>query len=218
MPAGQWLRSAGASLRLGRRVTALAPGPAGGWLVDGEAFDAAVLACPAAEAARLAEPVAPAWSALARGLRYEPIVTVTLACPGARLAAPMVALPADDRSAPAQFVFDQGALGQTAGHFSFVISGAAPWVAQGREATSQAVLGQAASAFPAGTWPRPPTPVAVIAERRATFRCTPGLQRPPAAVAGHLWAAGDHVDGPYPATLEGAVRAGEHAAAMVVGA
>ena len=48
-----------------------------------------------------------------------------------------------------------------------------------------------------------------LAERRATFACVPGLQRAPAmAIAPGLVAAGDHVEGPYPATLEGAVRSG----------
>ena len=32
--------------------------------------------------------------------------------------------------------------------------------------------------------------------------------RPAAAIAPGLWAAGDYVEGPYPATLEGAVRSG----------
>jgi predicted NAD/FAD-dependent oxidoreductase len=36
----------------------------------------------------------------------------------------------------------------------------------------------------------------------------PGLRRPRAAIAPGLWACGDYVEGPYPATLEGAVRAG----------
>ena len=43
-------------------------------------------------------------------------------------------------------------------------------------------------------------------EKRATFRCTPGLQRPSMQAAEGLLAVGDHVEGPYPATLEGAVR------------
>ena len=52
----------------------------------------------------------------------------------------------------------------------------------------------------------------VATEKRATFQCTPPLQRPSAAVAPGLWAAGDYVHGPYPATLEGAVRSGRQAA------
>ena len=39
--------------------------------------------------------------------------------------------------------------------------------------------------------------------------------RPGLAVASGLLAAGDHVEGPYPATLEGAVMAGERAAAAL---
>jgi hypothetical protein len=44
-------------------------------------------------------------------------------------------------------------------------------------------------------------------ERRATFACTPDLLRPSMQVATGLLAAGDYVEGPYPATLEGSVRA-----------
>ncbi|HEX7690292.1 MAG TPA: desaturase, partial [Burkholderiaceae bacterium] len=53
--------------------------------------------------------------------------------------------------------------------------------------------------------------IAARADRRATFRCTAGVVRPGMAVAPGLLAAGDYVDGPYPATLEAAVRAGEAA-------
>ncbi|MBT9488798.1 MAG: FAD-dependent oxidoreductase [Rubrivivax sp.] len=214
-PAGQWLRRGGATLHLGRRVDRLVPaGP--GWQLDGEPFDAVVLASSAAEAARLTRDIQPVWSAQAAGLAYEPIVTVYLQADNAQLPAPMVALHADEHGAPAQFVFDIGALGGPAGRFAFVISGAAPWVARGREAIEQATLAQAQSAFPAGTWPQGLQLLQLISEKRATFRCTPGLDRPPAAIAPQLWAAGDHVQGPYPATLEGAVRAGRAAAQAVL--
>ena len=52
-------------------------------------------------------------------------------------------------------------------------------------------------------------------ERRATFACTPGLVRPGLRPLPHhttLAVCGDYVDGPYPATLEGAVRSGLAAA------
>jgi squalene-associated FAD-dependent desaturase len=212
-PAERWLRAAGARLHDGTRVRALrAQGT--GWLVDGQAFDAVVLACSAAEAARLAQPHAPAWAATAEALRYEPIVTAYLHCPGARLPAPMTAL-VEGPDAPAQFAFDHGALGATPGLFAFVISGAAPWVARGLHATGQAVLRQAQVTFPAGTWPGTPTVLRVLADKRATFRCTPALARPGIQLAPALLAAGDYVDGPYPATLEGAVRSGEAAAARL---
>ena len=47
-----------------------------------------------------------------------------------------------------------------------------------------------------------------LTEKRATFRCTPALRRPALQVAPGLHAAGDYIAGPYPATLEGAVRSG----------
>lgn len=240
-PALAWLAAAGAGLRLGRRVQRIEPaaadtggsaaasdaggsaaaGDAGGgkatagWTVDGERFDAAVLACGPMQSAALAAELAPRWAERAAALRYEPIATVTLHAPGSRLAAPMVALASDTDRAPAQFAFDHGLIGGTPGRFTFVVSGAARWVARGRDAIAEATLAQARAAFPPGTWALPPAVAGVIVEKRATFRCTPALDRPPARIAPALWAAGDHVEGPYPATLEAAVRSGLAAAAGV---
>ncbi len=214
-PAGAWLQAAGARLDLGRRVGQLAPDGAG-WRVDGEPFDSVILACTAHEAARLTQDLAPAWSAQASALRYEPIVTVYLRAPGARLPAPMTALIEGPR-APAQFAFDHGALGATPGLFAFVISGARRWVDAGLDVTGQAVLQQARDDFAPAAWPSAPTLVKVLAEKRATFRCTPGLARPAAAIAPQLVAAGDYVEGPYPATLEGAVQSGENALRLLLG-
>ncbi len=207
-PALRWLVARGCTVRLGRRVMALQPGAQGGWQVDGEAFDAVILACTAAEAARLAAPHASRWAQAAAALPYEPIVTVLLECPGASLVHPMVSLP----DGPAQFAFDLGAIGHPPGRFSFVISGAGHWVDQGRQATSSAVLEQAVRSFPAHTWPQVPKLLSCIVEHRATFRCVSNLDRPPSVIAPGLVAAGDYISGPYPATLEGAVRAGLSAA------
>jgi hypothetical protein len=206
-PARRWLTEAGADLRWRRRVQALSF-IHGQWHLDGEDFDRVVLACSAAEAARLSAPLAPAWSARAAALRYEPIVTVYLRCEGARLAAPMMAL-LEGPQAPAQFAFDHGALGGAPGLFALVVSGAGPWVERGLDLTAQAAQKQVSNLLPGACI------LQVLAEKRATFRCTPGLDRPPTVVAPGLVAAGDYVEGPYPATLEGAVRAGEAAAALI---
>jgi len=208
-PAAAWLQRQGVPLHTTARALQLRPGAA--WQLDGHDYDAVLLACSAAEAARLCAEIVPAWAATAAALRYEPIVTVYLQCPGARLTLPMLALHAD-ADAPAQFAFDLGALDGPAGVFAFVISGARDWVDRGLHATAQATLAQALAAFPAGHWPTQPAVLHVAAEKRATFRCTPGLQRPPMAIAPGLLAAGDYVAGPYPATLEGAVRSGRDAA------
>jgi squalene-associated FAD-dependent desaturase len=210
-PAQRWLQREGAQLRLGERVQRLQRFGSQ-WRVDDDMpFDAVVLACTAREAARLAADAATAWAAQAAAFDYEPIVTVTLRCPGARWPMPMLALRAGPH-APAQFAFDFGWLGGRAGVFGFVVSGARTWVERGLDACADATLRQAHEAFPPGTWPAPIEVVATLAEKRATFACTPGLRRPPAQVAAGCLAAGDYVDGPYPATLEGAVRAGLAAA------
>jgi hypothetical protein len=235
--AAAWLAARGARLRPGLRVQALRR-DADGWRIatsgaarggadppatdgptlDPERYDRVLLASSAAEAARLAEPHAPAWSALARALRHEPIVTVLLRSQGTRLPAPMLALDSDAQASPAQFVFDLGLLRDARaepaadGVLAFVISGAARCIERGLEATARQVQQQARAQL--GPLLRgEPTLLRVLSEKRATFLCTPGLRRPPAAVAPGLVAAGDYVEGPYPATLEAAVRSGVAAAA-----
>jgi hydroxysqualene dehydroxylase len=204
-PALAWLAARGATLHLGRRVQAVeADGAA--WRVDGERFERVVLAATPAESARLAAAVAPHWAATAQAMPYEPIVTLYLRSAGTRLPEAMLALRSDAQH-PAQFVFDRGRLGGPEGLLAFVISGAQAWVDRGAQATLQATLTQAAEQL--GPHLRAPlTLQRQITERRATFRCEPGLARPGMRVAPGLHAAGDHVDGPYPATLEGAVRSG----------
>jgi squalene-associated FAD-dependent desaturase len=209
-PALRWLERHGAALHLSRRVDHLERHGAG-WRVDGEPFDAVLLACSAGEAARLSRDVAPAWSNAASAIEYEPIVTVYLRSVGTRWPRPMVALRADARQ-PAQFAFDLGVLdaGSRDGVFAFVVSGARNWVEQGLETTARATLEQALSAFD-GQWSQPPSVLRTLAEKRATFVCRPGMQRPAVVVAPGLAAAGDFVEGPYPATLEGAVRSAAEA-------
>jgi hydroxysqualene dehydroxylase len=205
-PAKHWLEAAGATLRLGQRVDHVMREDSGTWRIDDAAFDHVVLATPPGEAARLTQSIAPEWSRSAAALRFEPIVTVYLRSTGCVLPAPMLALRADAQS-PAQFVFDRGQLGGPEGLLALVISGAQSWVDAGMDATEQAALRQASEVL-AKHLRSPLQLLKTVIEKRATFRCTPGLQRPAAAIAPGLHAAGDYVDGPYPATLEGAVRSG----------
>lgn len=211
-PAAKWLATAGARIELAHRVDTLMPHD-GGWQVDGAPFDRVILATTAIEAARLVQPFDEAWAAEAQGLQYEPIITVYAHSQDTRLAQPMMALHSDGQR-PAQFVFDLGALSGMDGVLAFVISGAAPWVAHGADATMAAALRQGMEALKPHLR-APLTGLRTISEKRATFLCTPGLARPRMAVAPGLLAAGDYVDGPYPATLEGAVRSGMAAAAAV---
>lgn len=198
-PAAAWL---GPRLRLGQRVQRLSTG----WRVDDEPFEAVVLACTSVEAARLTADIAPDWSTRAGAFAFQPIITVYLHSPGSTLPSPMLAL-REGPDAPAQFVFDLGQLGGAPGRFAFVVSGAADWVARG--GCGEAVLRQALQVL---AWATPPVIDKVLTEKRATFACVPNLDRPPSRIAPGLWAAGDYVQGPYPATLEGAVRSGLAAA------
>jgi thioredoxin reductase len=54
-----------------------------------------------------------------------------------------------------------------------------------------------------------------IVEKRAAFECPPHLVRPSMYVHEGVWACGDYVAGPYPSTLEAAVRSGEQAMAFL---
>jgi squalene-associated FAD-dependent desaturase len=209
-PALAWLRARGAAVRLGSRVQSLER-TAGGWRIDGARADGVVLACTATEAARLVDAVAPGWARRAAAFLHEPIVTVYAASAGTRLARPMLQLASDDALRPAQFVFDRGALGGPSGLLAFVVSGARAWVGRGAAETERAVLAQGSEALD-GVLRAPLVPVRTVVEKRATFRCVPGLDRPPATIAPGLIAAGDYVEGPYPSTLEGAVRSGVEAA------
>jgi predicted NAD/FAD-dependent oxidoreductase len=112
--------------------------------------------------------------------------------------------------APAQYVFDRGQLGGPPGLLAFVVS-ASP---SERDVLEAQVLIQARSQLKLALL----QPVQTVIERRATFACTPGLRRPGPRIMPdqpRLLACGDYVDGPYPATLEGAVRSGLHAAACL---
>lgn len=202
-----WLGAQGNAPQLGARVLTIVP-TGSSWVVTTDssvAFDCVVLACPPHEAARLVEGSgvpADEWLMQARGLRHEALTTVYAHASDARLAQPMLALPSS-ATEPAQFVFDRGQLGGPAGLLAFVIS-----ASSGDSATlTQQVLAQAARQLGLNSL-NPLQPVQTIVEKRATFACTPGVQRPGAAVAPGLMACGDYIAGPYPATLEGAVRSG----------
>ncbi|OYT90600.1 MAG: desaturase [Burkholderiales bacterium PBB3] len=187
------------------------------WLVNHEAFDAVIWATSASNSAAAlmdSAGAAPdsiantlrAWSATTAALRFEAIATVYAFGPEARLPRPMLALRCTPEM-PAQFVFDRGQLGGPSGLLAFVVS-----ASQGsRDDIQTQVLAQAAHQLQSLNL-GPLQLVQTVVEKRATFACTPGLQRPPQRIAPGLLAAGDYVQGPYPATLEGAVRSGIAAA------
>jgi squalene-associated FAD-dependent desaturase len=210
--AAAWLKRHGSEVRLGQRIQSVLPQP-DHWRVDGERFDAVILATSSSDAARLLASYAQhaseadvthlkPWLTACQGLQFQPIATVYAWAAAARLSQPMLALRSTP-SHPAQFVFDRGQLGGESGLLAFVVS-----AAHGDRATLEAqVLSQAQTQLGLSL-----QAVQTVVEKRATFACTPGLQRPPAQVLPGLLACGDYIEGPYPATLEGAVRSGISAA------
>lgn len=208
--AAQWLAQHGAAVHTGVRVGQL-DRDGEHWIVDGERYERVLLATAAPEAqhllqsclARWPTPVqqsALRWIAAASVLQYMPIATVYAWGPGAALAQPMLALRTGGtagEAGPAQFVFDRGQLGGPAGLLAFVIS-----ASQGsREQLQVQVLQQAKAQLGLDL-----QAVQTVVEKRATIACTPGLERPPMDIADGLRACADYVAGPYPSTLEGAVR------------
>jgi hydroxysqualene dehydroxylase len=212
----QWLQKNGAQVRLGQRVNALKSllnnehSPQ--YIIAPEAdladkFDAVIIATPGWEAARLVRTLhmssASDWATCTEALQHEAITTVYVHSSTAVLPQPVIALRSNAQQ-PAQFVFDRGALCGQKGVWAFVVS-----ASHGDAATlEQQVIAQGREQLAAPDLQLLKT----IVEKRATFACTPGLQRPGMHIAKAVLACGDYVAGPYPATLEGAVRSGLAAA------
>jgi squalene-associated FAD-dependent desaturase len=194
-PAAGWLAARGATLRHGCRVAGLTP-LAQGIAVDGEIYDAAVVATAPQHAGKL-------WPALAGDFDYEPIATVYLEYgPKNGLAFPLQKQPGPC----GQWVVDRGN-----GLLACVLSGHGDW-----EALPDAELASALAAelgLPgAPVWRR------LVREQRATFACRPGIVRPDHRTADpRIMRAGDYTWADYPATLEGAVRSGRRAALALLG-
>jgi hydroxysqualene dehydroxylase len=141
---------------------------------------------------------------------YQPIYTCYLQYPEpTRLDFPMLGM----AEGVVQWVFDRGALLGEKGRLACVIS------AQGdhQQMTQDEVadvchreLHRALPGLPTPRWSR------VIAEKRATISCTPGLKRPGVRTPmSGVFLAGDYTDPEYPPTLEAAVRSGIRAAEQV---
>ncbi len=205
-PALSLLSRRGAEIRFGTRLKALgfADGRVTGLMFDDAAVDlrpddSVILAVPAAIASRIVP-------GLVVPDDYAPIVNAHFRCtppPGAPL-------------------------------FTGIVGGTAEWVFQKREVVSVTVSAadrivdrpaaelrdtlwrDVTLAFGLPATAAPPT--RIVKERRATFRATPAqLERRPATATAwpNLHLAGDYVDTGLPATIEGAIRSGLAAAALV---
>jgi predicted NAD/FAD-dependent oxidoreductase len=117
---------------------------------------------------------------------------------------------------PGQWLFNRELLDGPAGLAAVVISTEASGVKMPHEELAYAIdaqLRRIMPKLPAPNWTQ------VIAERRATYACTPALRRPGAGLlAPRLYLAGDYTDTVLPATLEAATRSGVAAARALLAA
>lgn len=140
---------------------------------------------------------------MADALRYQPITTLYLQFPATtQLPKPMFGL-VDTMS---QWVFDRGQLYGQQGLLAVVISAQGAHQALNQVELTEIVLAELNQHFKdlgALTWSK------VITEKRATFSCEAGVNRPPHSTPlRHVYLAGDYIAGDYPATIEGAIQSG----------
>lgn len=206
-PAIAWLTQHGAEVRLGETVN---ESSLQGLLQSASAQAPIVLATSFRQAAKLTQTLSPAWSQVAQALSPRAIATVYLRVHDAGfrgLARPILAL----HGGPAQFVFCRD---QLLGHQGMIAAVASDCQLE-REALPAPVLAQVRTQLGL----QDIEVVQTVVEKQATFACTPDLVRPCAAIPTRqphtLWACGDYVAGPYPATLEGAVRSGLQVIAQI---
>jgi len=224
--AARYITARGGSVRSGttvRGIDELIDGVALGTGAGVETFAAAIVAVGPHQLANAVGDAAIARGTfrgpLARiaGFTYESITTIYLGL-AARVpfSAPMLRL--DD--APGQWAFDRSsALGGEPAHgaaslIAVVISASGPHDTLDHASLARSVeaqLRRLAPDLPAIVFSQ------VIAERRATYACTPGLARPAAGrLAPGVYLAGDYTDAEFPATLEAATRSGVASARTLI--
>jgi predicted NAD/FAD-binding protein len=139
-------------------------------------------------------------------MEWQPIVTTYLQYPSSfRLPSPMLGL----AEGTAQWLFDRGQSCGQHGLIAAVISARGRHLQLATDDLEQVIDQEVRSVAGADI---APIAVTTITEKRATFSARPNLQRPSGELGNGLWLAGDAVAGDYPATLEGAIRAGVVAA------
>jgi len=218
-PAMNCIEARGGQIHLGCRVESVfsEPGIVRIKTIDGREWLGShlILATTSLQARRLLQPyyqdgLETLLSQLAAHL-YAPICTtyVQLAAP-VNLPQPMVGM----LGTLAQWVFDLGYSGQPR-RIAVVVSGEGKHMALAIPQYEEKILGELSRVFP--HWPAV-MDVTTIREKRAVLsmrvdidRLRPNNETP----LPRIWLAGDYTDTCYPSTLEGAVRSGRSAAALV---
>lgn len=231
-PAAHFISSHGGSVHTGTPVRGISHAN-GCFRIDGrpENYSRVIVAVAPQHAAALLAPLETACPALTdtrqtiERIEYEPIITCYLQYPpGVTTWRPMLGF----TEGIVQWAFDRGQIltpdvyrkpdTPCSGLIAAVISASGSHEDLDNDALAAQVHGEIRGAL----WAREgvdivPRWTRVIREKRATFSCTPGLQRPAGVtpLAG-LLLAGDYVASDYPGTLEAAVQSGNAAAHAIV--
>jgi len=215
-PAARFIEQHGGTIRLGTAVRNIRESD-GRFRLDEDASEytqVIVATGPQHAAALLADERLEVQRAQVEAMAWQPIVTCYLHYPETvHLPCPMLGF----AGGIVQWLFDRGQLGGPKGLLAAVISAEGMHREFDQDELVQRVHREiAATQFsampaPAPEWSR------VIAEKRATYSCDAGMQRPAmeTPVPG-LLLAGDYIDCDYPGTLETAVRQGLAAAQHIV--
>lgn len=217
--AAEFIQSHGAEVACSSAIKTIRKDDASRWIMEStqqqeQTFDGVIIATDATNAQRLLSNT----GLTLPSLTYEAITSCYLQyAAGTRLPRPMYALSDNPQQQRwGQYVFDRGQLhDDQSGLFAIVIS-APEDHQQDHLSLASSIARQLADSF-RRTELASPQWHQIITEKRATFSCTPALQRPPnsTGIPG-LTLAGDYTQGDYPATLEGAIRSGIHAATEVI--
>lgn len=168
-------------------------------------FSHVICAAPPSVAAKLLRPISEMSKTVSQidALEQQPIYTVYLQYPAhVRLPHPMIGL----HQRFSQWLFDKGQIAAQHGLLAAVISAEGIHQELSQDELAEKVIAELRDEF--GIVARPDW-FKVIAEKRATFCCSPNLDRPTQRTAiPNLLMAGDYTDGDYPATLEGAAISG----------
>lgn len=159
----------------------------------------------AASLPKLAAPIA-----ATKQYRYQPIYTIYLQYPSeTKLHSPMIGL----QGGLSQWVFDRGIMCGQHGLLAVIISAEGDHQQLAQDVLASKVAQELHIAFPTlakPLWHQ------VIAEKRATFSCDANLTRPAHITRQpNVYLAGDYTYEDYPATIEGAIRSGVHAARAI---
>ena len=213
--AAAYIERQGGEVHVACGVEAIVPQPDGIELVTAQgnqSFSHVICAASPVVAKQLLQPVTALEKTVAQigNLQHQPIYTVYLQYPD-HVTLPHAMIGLHRRFS--QWLFDKGRISSQHGLLAAVISAEGIHQELSQEELAQKVIAELRDDFGiAGV----PEWFRVIAEKRATFCCSPSLLRPPQQTAlPRLLLAGDYTAGDYPATLEGAVLSGLRCAELV---